>query len=171
MEQKTIKGLTRSEYQKAYNKANRDKIIKCNKAYYEANKDKIAKYKKAYNKAYNKANRDKIAKYIKAYYEANKDKIIKYNKAYNKANKDKIKEHFRNTHICIPSLGSRNGKKIMYTNGVTKEIKEKLPEIVNDVLEDCIKNPRKFLDDEEVTKSHNIKNNKPSEVSSHSSPK
>ena len=109
--------------------------------------------------------------YFKAYYEANKDKIAEKGKAYYEANKDKIAERFRNTHINIPLLGGRGGKSSMYTNGVTKEIKKQLPKIVNDVLEDCIKNPRKFLDDEEVTKSHNIKNNKPSEVSSHSSPK
>ena len=70
-----------------------------------------------------------------------------YFKAYREANKDKIAERFRNTHVYIPLFGGRGGKSSIYTNGVTKEIKEQLPKIVNDVLEDCIKNPKKYLDE------------------------
>ena len=103
--------------------------------------------KKEYNKSYYEANKDKILEQKKAYREANKDKI----KAYYKANKDKIRERRKNTSVNIPLLGSgsRGGKSGIYTNGVTKEIKERLPKIVDKVLKDCIKNPRKFLDDEE----------------------
>ena len=100
-----------------------------------------------YFKAYYEANKDKIAEKGKAYREANKDKIAEKGKAYYEANKDKIAERFRNTHINIPLLGGRGGKSRMYTNGVTKEIKEQLPKIVNDVLEDCMKNPKKYLDE------------------------
>ena len=85
--------------------------------------------------------------YFKAYREANRDKIAENSKAYYEANRDKIAEHFRNTHTIIPLLGGRGGKTRIYTNGVTKEIKELLPKIVNNVLEDCIKNPRKYLDE------------------------
>ena len=84
-------------YDKAYFKANKDKILAQNKAwyeanknekkaYYEANKDKI----KARKKAYFKANKDKILAQQKEYYEASKDKILARSKAYNEANKDKI---------------------------------------------------------------------------------
>lgn len=41
----------------------------------------------------------------------------------------------------------------IYTNGVTEEIKPLIPKIKNDVLNDCIKNPRKYLDDEDETKT------------------
>jgi len=126
-----IKGLTKEEYFKAYREANKDKI-------------------KAHHKAYREANKDKIAERAKAYYEANKDKIKAYKKAYSEANKDKIAERVRNTHVYIPLLGGRGGKSSVYTNGVTKEIKEQLPKIVNKVLDDCIRNPSKFLDDEDV---------------------
>ena len=39
------------------------------------------------------------------------------------------------------------GKHInIYTNGVTEKIKPLIPKIKNDVLNDCIKNPRKYLE-------------------------
>ena len=62
------------------------KVAAQNKAYRKANKDRIAEYQKAYRKA----NKDKVAARRKAYYEANKDKIAEYQKAYYEANKDKI---------------------------------------------------------------------------------
>ena len=54
-------------YDKAYFKANKDKILAQNKAWYEASKDKIL----ARSKAYNEANKDKILAQQKEYYEAN----------------------------------------------------------------------------------------------------
>ena len=62
------------------------KVAAQNKAYRKANKDRIAEYQKAYRKA----NKDKVAARRKAYYEANKDRIAEYQKAYYEANKDKI---------------------------------------------------------------------------------
>ena len=123
---------------KAYREANKDKI----KAYHEANKDKIA--------AYREANKDKLAARQKAYREANKDKLAAWQKAYNEANKDKIaarqKAYNAANFIRLPTFGG-NGKHSLYTNGITEYAKKQLPKIVNKVLEDCIKNPRKYLDD------------------------
>lgn len=42
------------------------------------------------------------------------------------------------------SIAGRRSK--VYVNGVKEEIKPLIPEIKNKVFEDCIKNPRKYLD-------------------------
>lgn len=53
------------------------KVAAQNKAYRKANKDRIAEYQKAYRKA----NKDKVAARRKAYQEANKDKVAAQKKA------------------------------------------------------------------------------------------
>ena len=84
---------------KAWRKANKDKIKIKGKIYCKSNKDKI--------KAWRKANKDKIKDRNKVNYEINKDKIkikqkayYQYNKdkrkAYNEANRDKINSNKKN---------------------------------------------------------------------------
>ena len=51
-----------------------------------------------------------------------------------------------NTHCCICVSGKST---TVYTNGVTEEIRPLIPMIKNKVLEDCIKNPGKYLYGEE----------------------
>jgi len=103
--------LRKKAYDKAYRKANLDKIKARNKAYYKANIDKIKVKNKAYDEAYYKANIDKKKAYRaanpdkikandKAYYEANIDKKKARHKAWRVANPDKIKA-YNNTRIKI----------------------------------------------------------------------
>ena len=77
--------LRKKAYDKAYRKANLDKIKARNKTYYKANIDK--------KKAYRAANIDKAKAYHEAYYEANPDKTKAQHKAYRAANIDKIKAY------------------------------------------------------------------------------
>jgi len=81
--------LRKKAYDKAYRKANLDKIKARNKAYYKANIDKI----KVKNKAYDEANPDKTKAQQKAWREANIDKAKAYHEAYYKANIDKKKAY------------------------------------------------------------------------------
>ncbi len=77
----------------------------------------------------------------KGYFCSNKHRAkFKY---HNQGGREYRKENYTN----IPYFGKRTkGKQIrVYTNGVTEEIKPLVEKITNDVLEDCIKNPRKFL--------------------------
>jgi len=57
--------------QKAYRKANKEKIAARKRAWYQANKKKIAAKKKAHYEA----NKDKISEYQIAWYQKNKEKI------------------------------------------------------------------------------------------------
>ncbi len=91
-------------YDKAYNKANKDK----KKAYNKANKDK--------KKAYREANKDKKKAYMKAYCEANKDKINARSKAYHEANKDKIAERMKVYHEARRNERIEQLKKIIEPN-------------------------------------------------------
>jgi len=90
--------LRKKAYDKAYRKANLDKIKARNKAYYKANIDKIKVKNKAYDEAYYKANIDKK----KAYRAANPDKIKANDKAYYKANPDKIKARHKAWRVANP---------------------------------------------------------------------
>lgn len=55
------------------------------------------------------------------------------------------KKHFKENYVC----GSVAGKGFrIFTDGYTEILKKQLPEIKNKVLEDCIKNPRKYLKQE-----------------------
>lgn len=62
-------------------------------------------------------------------------------------------EKLKNKYVHIPSLTCRKGARHrVYTNGVTEEMKLLVPLITKDVLDDCIKNPRKYLDDKKNEK-------------------
>lgn len=71
----------RTEYFKAYNKANKEKKNAQMKAHYEANKEKI--------KAYYQANKEKQKVRRKAWYKKNKETEAAKQKAWEEANKDK----------------------------------------------------------------------------------
>jgi hypothetical protein len=72
----------RTEYQKAYQQANKEAIAERTKAYRQANKEAIAEQRKAYCKA----NKELIVEQRKAQYLANKEAIAEKHKAYQKAN-------------------------------------------------------------------------------------
>lgn len=83
-----------------------------------------------YWKAYCEANKDKIAKQKKAYYEANKDKITKMGKIYREAKLKHQKEH---PEEYLNVFGTR-----VYTNGITKEVKKELPNIINNKIREML---------------------------------
>lgn len=62
---------------------------------------------------------------------------------YRKNRKKKL-EYSKGKYISLPLFGA-GGTRIIYTDGVTKEMKKLVPKIRNKVLEDCIKNPGKYL--------------------------
>jgi len=66
-------------------------------------------------------------------------------KTYYKKHKDKIIKYHNENFVNIPRIGGV-GKAYVFTDGVTEEMKPLVPKIVNDVFEDCIKNPGKYLD-------------------------
>ena len=133
--EKMIKGLTEQASQKAYQKSDKYKAYR--KAYKKSDKykayQKSDKYK-ASQKAYQKS--DKYKAYQKAY-----KKSDKY-KAYQKS--DKYKAYQKDNFVT----GSIAGKPFkVYTNGATEEMKKRLPLIKEKILNDCIKNPRKYLEE------------------------
>ena len=67
-----------------------------------------------------------------------------------KAKYQREKDYIKKSYVYIPVLTNVKGtQKKVFTNGVTEEIKPLIQKIKNDVLNDCIKNPRKYLDDED----------------------
>ncbi len=53
-------------------------------------------------------------------------------------------------YTIIPMAGCgvkvcKKGTRLVYTNGFTEELKPLIKKIQNDVFEDCIKNPSKYL--------------------------
>ena len=125
-------------YQAEYRRKNKDKIAEYQAEYQRKNKDKIA----IQGAEYYKKNKDKISEYRRK----NKDKIAIQQAEYYRKNKNKIAECRRNKMINLPVFGGR-GKRYLYTNGATEEMKKRLPKIVKKVLDDCIKNPRKYLNE------------------------
>jgi len=86
-----------------YRKANKELIANGNKAYAKANKDKIKEYKAKYqqenrltlnliSKDYNEKNIDSLKEYKKEYYQKNKSTIYLKVKKYKTDNKDYIKD-------------------------------------------------------------------------------
>lgn len=97
----------KKDRQKAYYKANRDKINEKAKTYHKANRDKRnAKGKERYQlnkdkiKEKNHLNKDKLNEKSREYYEVNRDYELARQKAYNKANRDKINERKREKITC-----------------------------------------------------------------------
>jgi len=79
-----------------------------NKAWKRANKEKVS----GYNKAYNLANKDKIAEYTIA----NKEKKVEYDKVYNIANKEKIAEY----RLANKDKATDKAHKKIYGNTLTE---------------------------------------------------
>ena len=53
----------------------------------------------------------------------------------------------RDNYVAIPQFGVRKGRTSrVFTDGATKQMKPMIAKIRNEVLEDCIKNPRKYLE-------------------------
>jgi hypothetical protein len=95
----------RSEYQKAWYQANKEKKLAQSRAWYKANKErklqtcrawqdanreKFEEMKRVYYKTYYEINRDKKIATCKAWREANKEKIALRMKAYQRENMDKF---------------------------------------------------------------------------------
>ena len=59
---------------------------------------------------------------------------------------------YRQKFIYLPTFGGK-GEKQMYTNGITKEAKILLPKIIDKVLNDCIKNPGRYLEANKMDKN------------------
>ena len=81
----------RAAYNKAYRKANKEKLDAKDKAYRKANKEKIA----ARNKAYKEANKEKVTAYKKSWFEANKEKAFAANAKRRAAKRKQIPVHLR----------------------------------------------------------------------------
>ena len=64
----------------------------------------------------------------KKYYLRNRERLLKYRK-----------DNFIQGNFCGRSFS-------VYTNGATEEMRRMLPMIKKKVMEDCIRNPRKYLD-------------------------
>jgi hypothetical protein len=91
--------LCTKEYNKKYNKENKEEIRKKEKirntnpkriAWRSAYNEKNREAKKEYNKKYHKENKESRAKYRKAYNEKNREAKKEYNKKYHKENKESI---------------------------------------------------------------------------------
>ena len=81
--------VCKSEGDKQYRQANKEKILEYGKQYRQANPEKIAES----NKQYRQANKEKILEYKKQYRQANPEKIAESNKQYYQENKEKIAEY------------------------------------------------------------------------------
>jgi hypothetical protein len=71
-----------------------------------------------------------------------------YKRRWNLKNKDRLRKYYQNAKphmLSIPSFGS-NGRTLFYSSNVTKENRRVVVRmLVNKVLDDCIRNPGKFL--------------------------
>lgn len=65
-----------------------------------------------------------------------------------KKNREKILKYHKENYVHFRIAGKPGS---VFTNGVTEEIKPLIPMIKNKVLNDCIKNPRKYLGDDDET--------------------
>lgn len=108
------------EYDKAYYKANKEKILARCKEYREANKDNIHLYQKQYcikHKAcrsdYYKANKEKLQAQMKVYKEINKDKLKAQRKVFHEANREKHKIYAKN-YNAINKEKNKEYKKSYY---------------------------------------------------------
>ena len=85
----------------------------------------------------------------------------------------KLKEHHahglcngcyqKEEYVTIPSFGNiKKGrqKTLMWANGVTKEIKPLIKKIRERVLNDCIKNPSKYLNTQDTEQTKGDENAK-----------
>jgi len=98
----------KSEYEKEYNKKNKEKRNKSSKNWRENNKEK----KKEIDRKYYENNKEKIKKYQKEYREKNIDKIRKQDKIYRENNKEKIREYREKNKEKIQKWREENKEKI-----------------------------------------------------------
>ncbi len=130
----------KSEYDKEYQKINKNKISKIKSEYRNNNKNNLINY----NKNYDKLNKEKISERKRLYYLNNKERIIKNSEKYRKEN-PKIKTNKKGTGNYNITLAERNKEewlkteiilykfkmseddgKIFYKYGLTKNIKNRL---------------------------------------------
>lgn len=78
--------VTKSEYDKAWRRENREKIREYNAIWKKQNREKIREY----DRQYKQSNKDKINERQRAYQEANKEKVQLQVKAYKVANREKL---------------------------------------------------------------------------------
>jgi hypothetical protein len=83
-----------------------------------------------------------------------KNKIAKQKKAYREANKDKIKAYREANYTKIPTFGSKGQRRLVYTNGMTKEITQEMVNKIKDrVFKRAIKHPERLLKTIKMNKS------------------
>jgi len=97
---KTLRAMCRScvtEYNKKYNKNNKEKITQLREAWLakDENRKKRDKYMLIYNKEYRKKNKEKVDAQSKAWKEANPEKMAEYKKNWAKNNPEKVKKSRR----------------------------------------------------------------------------
>ena len=104
--------LCNAEYNKLYNKLNKDSIKKYKKQYRLINRVKTKKYKKNYyrfhknqTKLYYKLNKEKNSEYCKSYYKKNKNKLDNNTKKY-KRNLYNTNSNFKITQLLRNRLHS-----------------------------------------------------------------
>lgn len=118
---------------KKYRQNNQDKILvyresikehkkELDKAYYKANKEKITEYKKEYRKK----NIKKLQKKSKRYYEKNKEKIMAKNRIYEAKNIEKVRKWKKNWRDNNPEkiaviVERRRADKFNTENSLTPE--------------------------------------------------
>lgn len=93
----TLKTMCRScvsEYNKKYNKKNKEKITKLRKAWLakDENRKKRDEYMLTYNKEYRKKNKEKVDAQTKTWKENNPEKMAEYKKNWAKNNPEKVKQ-------------------------------------------------------------------------------
>ncbi len=118
-----------TQYKKAYNKKNKNKIAEEQKLYYENNKEKI----KSYKKQYYLDNKDKISEKQKLYYENNKEVIAEKEKQYYDKNKETIlvknKQYYEENKEIVLEKNSAYRKE--HKTEITEKQKERLEVDIN----------------------------------------
>lgn len=112
------------ECQKAYCKANKERITKRKKQYDEVNKERIAEQKRQYyernkdavkerSKKQREMNKEAVSKYMKKYYETNKEILAEQKRQYRQSPKGQI--------VAFNGHNKRRTKEQSQGNGITKE--------------------------------------------------
>lgn len=76
------------QYNREYNKRNREKLNEYKKSYYEKNKEKMREY----HNNYNKEHKDLVNERHRNYYKTNKEKVDGYNNKWRTNNKEKFNQ-------------------------------------------------------------------------------
>jgi hypothetical protein len=138
--QELSKKEKRAAYNKAYYKANKQRLAAQHQAYREEHKDKVKEYHKKYSKVYYEANkekavdqnqawakrnREKTRAYHKAWREVNRDKVNKekrklYDKTYREANREKLRDYVKNWRKNNPGRSYSSRKQRHEKNPLSK---------------------------------------------------